>query len=325
VLTQSSKVFLPLSGLALVLGVAYGVTTGDRDGVILLMGLVAVAAFAGVVVNLPRENLVEAPVAADAPAPQLRDVVPARPLRGGLWPVTAALALGLFFAGFVLGPGVTIASLVLGAATVVGWMTAISSDHTGREINLLPLGLPAVGLFAIFSLMFFMSRVLLAVPEQASTAIALLVAVLILASATLVTLRPNVSSRALVAILAVAGVALCGGGVAAAALGPRKVEKPENAPLGTIKVAAKGISFVEKEITLKADHPSEISFRNEDKGTLHNIAIFADAGFTRREFTGDVVMGPTKVDYRFLAPAAGTYYFRCDIHPNMQGKVVVEG
>src|SRR5918997_5318748 len=150
-LTQSSKVFLPLSGLALVLAVAYGISSGNRDGVLLFLGLMVVAAFAGIVVNVHRENLVGRPVPADAGAPELRDVVPVRPVVGGLWPVLGALALTLVLLGFVIGPVPAIAGAALGGAALVGWMTGISADHTGRELSLLPLALPVVGLFAIFS------------------------------------------------------------------------------------------------------------------------------------------------------------------------------
>ena len=103
-LTQASKVFLPLSGLAFLLALAYGIASGNRDGVLLFLGLMVVAAFAGIVVNAHRENLVGQPVPADAGPPELRDVVPLRPLRGGLWPVLGALALTLLLLGFVLGP-----------------------------------------------------------------------------------------------------------------------------------------------------------------------------------------------------------------------------
>lgn len=321
-LTQSSKVFLPLSGLAFVLAVAYGLSTGDRDGVLLFLGLVVVAALTGVAVTGARSNEFAPPAPPDAPT-ELHRVPPVRPLAGGLWPATGSLAFALVLLGFVMGPLLTIAGLVVGVATVVGWMTAISSDHTGRVLDLMPIGIPVVGLFTIFSLMFFLSRVLLAVPEQASTAIALTVAVVILASATLVTLRPSLSRQSLIAILAVAGILLTGGGIAAAAAGPRKVEKPEGVSAGPVKVEAKGLQFLEKEITLKADVPADISFTNKDAAIPHNIAIFSDPEYSKPLYTGDIVPGPITIDYRFTAPPAGTYYFHCDVHSNMQGKLIV--
>ena len=324
-LTQPSKVFLPLSGLALVLAFAYGISSGNRDGVLLLLGLMVVAAFAGVVVNAHRENLVGQPVPADAGAPELRDVVPLRPVVGGLWPVLGAVALTLMLLGFLLGPAPTAAGLALGAAAVVGWMTGISADHTGRELNLLPLALPVVGLFAIFSLMFFMSRVLLAVPEKAATTIALLVAVGILAAAALVTLRPRMSSGSLVGLLAVSGVLMAGGGLVGAAAGQRDLPHAEGPHAATVDVVAKGNQFTKTTLELPAEHPPEIVFDNRDPNVLHNVAIFSDKEFTHREFTGEVFAGPETMRYRFRALEAGTYYFRCDMHPtNMIGEIHVE-
>ena len=324
-LTQASKVFLPLSGLAFVLAVAYGISSGNRDGVLLFLGLMVVAAFAGIVVNAHRENLVGQPVPADAGAPELRDVVPSRPVVGGLWPVLAALALTLVLTGFVLGPVPAVAGLALGAAAVVGWMTGISADHTGREPNLLPLALPVVGLFAIFSLMFFMSRVLLAVSEKAATTIALLVAVAILGAAALVTLRPRLSSGSLVGLLALSGMLMAGGGLVGAAAGQRELPHAAGPHAATVKVVAKGNQFTKKTIELPAEHPPEIVFDNRDPNVLHNVAVFSDAEFTRREFTGEVFAGPETMRYRLRTLPAGTHYFRCDMHPtSMVGEIHVE-
>jgi plastocyanin len=325
VLTQTSKVFLPLSGLAFVLALAYGISIDERDGVLLLLGLVVVAAFTAVAVSGARGSEFVPPVPADAPPPEVHPVTPGRPVSGGLWPALGATALTLALLGFVIGPVMTVAGLVLAVATVVGWMTGVSSDHTGAVHDLLPIGIPVVGLFTIFSLMFFLSRVLLAVPEQASTAIALGAAILILGAASLISLAPRISRQALAAILALAGVVLAGGGIVAAAAGPRAIEKPEGVSAGPVKVAASGLQFLEKEVRVKADLPAEISFDNKDKAIPHNIAVFSDPDFTKRLFTGDIVPGPITVDYRFTAPAAGTYFFHCDVHPNMQGKLLVTG
>ncbi|HEX2192986.1 MAG TPA: cupredoxin domain-containing protein [Acidimicrobiales bacterium] len=324
-LTQASKVFLPLSGLAFLLALAYGISSGNRDGVLLLLGLMVVAAFAGIVVNAHRENLVGQPVPADAGPPELRDVVPVRPVRGGLWPVLGALAFTLLLLGFVLGPVLAAAGLVLGAGAVVGWMTGISGDHTGRELNLLPLALPVVGLIAIFSVMFFMSRVLLAVPEKAATTIALVVAVGILAAAAAVTLRPRVSSNSLVGLLVVSGVLMAGGGIVGAAAGQRELPHAEGPHAATVEIVARGNQFTKKTIELPAGHPPEIIFDNRDANVLHNVAVFSDREFTHREFTGEVFTGPDTVRYRFRQLSPGTHYFRCDMHPtNMIGEIHVE-
>ncbi len=324
-LTQTSKVFLPLSGLALVLAFAYGIASGNRDGTLLLLGLMVIAAFLGVVVNTHRENLVAQPVPADAGPPEMRDVALSRPVLGGLWPVLGALAVTLVLLGFVLGPVPAIAGLVLGAGAVIGWTTGISADHTGRELSLLPLALPVVGLFAIFSVMFFMSRVLLAVSEQASTTIALVVAVAILAVAAVVSLRPRVSSGSLVGVLVVSGILMAGGGIVGAVAGQRDLPHARGPHAATVDLVAKGNAFTKKSIELPAEHPGEIVFDNRDANVLHNVAIFSDPQFTRRLFTGDVFAGPDTMRYRFRALPPGTHYFRCDMHPtNMIGEVHVE-
>lgn len=322
-LTQSSKVYLPLAGVAFVLAMAYGIIAGQRDGVLLFLGLATVAVLTGIAVTGERSDDYAPAVDADAPPPELRRVPPARPLAGGLWPALAAAAFTLVLLGFVVGPICTVAGLVLAVAATVGWMTGVSSDHTGRVLDLLPIGIPVVGLLTIFSLMFFLSRVLLAVNEKASTAVALVAAVTILGGGSVAALRPNLSKRALIAVLAVAGVVLAGGGIVAAAVGPRTIEKPEGVSAGPVKVSAQGLQFLVKEITLKADLPAEISFTNKDPNIPHNVAIYRDAGYTQKVFAGDIVPGPITIDYRFEAPPAGTYFYRCDVHPNMQGKLVV--
>ena len=324
-LSQSSKVFLRLAGLAFVFGLAYGILTGNRDGVLLYLGLSIVTVFAGVAVTSVRENEFAPAAPADAPAPEMHPVAWARPVAGGLWPAMGAAALALVLCGFIVGPVTTVAGLVVGAAAVIGWVTGISEDHTGRHLDLAPLGLPVVGLFTIFGLMFFMSRVLLAVPEHAATITALTVPVVILGAATLLVVRPSLEKRSIMTILAIAGVVLAAGGIGAAAIGPREIHHPEGRAGEPVEVTAQGVQFLEKEIKLHADLPAQISFDNRDPTAMpHNVAIYADEAFTNGLFIGDVIPGQDEIDYNFRAPPTGTYYFRCDIHPAMQGKVIVE-
>ena len=56
----------------------------------------------------------------------------------------------------------------------------------------------------------------------------------------------------------------------------------------------------------------------------HDVAIYTNSSATTTLFKGAVVTGPTTTTYHVPALKAGTYYFRCDIHPTqMTGTFVV--
>ena len=65
-------------------------------------------------------------------------------------------------------------------------------------------------------------------------------------------------------------------------------------------------------------------FENDDAGVQHNVAIYTDASLTTALFQGSLVLGPKTVNYQVQGLQPGTYYFRCDIHPPMNGTFVVQ-
>jgi plastocyanin len=94
----------------------------------------------------------------------------------------------------------------------------------------------------------------------------------------------------------------------------------------TTEVTASGLAFDTNEIDLATGEPTKLTFTNQDAGTSHNIAIYpseSDITPDKALFQGEVVTGPTKVTYDIPALDAGTYYFHCDVHPTMNGSVVV--
>jgi plastocyanin len=97
------------------------------------------------------------------------------------------------------------------------------------------------------------------------------------------------------------------------------------ASAGGITLVAQGIQFDTKELDLPPDQPVTITFDNRDAGTPHNFSIYSDPQKSKTLFQGDQVVGPTTTEYHVPALQPGTYYFQCDVHPTMNGSVVVGG
>lgn len=95
---------------------------------------------------------------------------------------------------------------------------------------------------------------------------------------------------------------------------------------GRVTVVADGTRFTAGRcIRVSADATFTIVFVNRDdaeRGGPHNIAIFPGRDHLMHpEFRGAMVEGPATVEYRVPALQAGSYYFHCDLHPNMSGSV----
>ncbi len=324
--TPTSKVFLPVAGAALLLAAVYKVITGDLLGGVLYLMVGVLAFLLGVMLSTVRENEMAPVVAPDAPPPAVRPVAVAPLPGGGGWPVLAAVALGLVVLGLIQHQGFTWAGLVVGLAGTAGWLARSAAESTGRQVNLLPLGLPVLGLFAIGSVMYFLSRILLAVTETTSWVIALAVAVVIMLVASFAAVRPNVSGRTLAGALAAGSALMIAGGLVAAAQGERHIEKhaeEHGGEAALVQLAAENTTFSRDEITLKADTEVEIRLDNNDRNVQHNITILGQDP-SRPVFRGELVTGVATVTYKFHAPQAGEYSFQCDVHPGqMKGKVKV--
>ncbi|MDQ2942016.1 MAG: cupredoxin domain-containing protein [Chloroflexota bacterium] len=91
---------------------------------------------------------------------------------------------------------------------------------------------------------------------------------------------------------------------------------------GKVAVSADKLKFDATTIKAKAGEAFTITFTNKE-GQPHNVAVYRSKGGDKI-VRGNIISGPDKSD-EISVPAleAGTYYFRCDVHSDMNGSVVV--
>jgi plastocyanin len=129
--------------------------------------------------------------------------------------------------------------------------------------------------------------------------------------------------KRLIATLALATVALAAAACSATnadtgAPGATAAPVDPNAPT----VVAKDLQFVTKDVSVPAGKAFQLTFTNQD-GAPHNVAIYTDSSASTNLFRGEVFSGETRTA-EVPALAAGTYFFRCDVHPDMQGTITAK-
>jgi hypothetical protein len=91
-----------------------------------------------------------------------------------------------------------------------------------------------------------------------------------------------------------------------------------------IQLRASNLLYDKRTLTATANAPVVVRLDNADAGVLHNFALYNNSQASQRIFVGELTTGPRVIDYKFTAPAAGTYFFRCDVHPDtMTGSFAV--
>lgn len=182
------------------------------------------------------------------------------------------------------------------------------------------LGIVAL-LFALF---------LLNLPKEHAPAVALALSINILAATTYAASRPKITGFTAVqlAVLVIYPVLLAvilvnlGVGEPAEAVAdhtaPAAAAEPE-----AVELSAADLEFSTDELTLPADTETTIMLDNQD-AFPHNFSLYENDTLSEDFFVGSNVEAGATIDYEIPALAAGAYYFRCDLHPSMEGRVIVE-
>jgi plastocyanin len=344
--TTGSKFFFGLSAFAFVAAAVYGLfsggdwfgpfvfglkgNVGEQFGYAVLVSLGLIALFLGLVTSAIRDaDPVGGPSEAEAEA---LATAPQASYSG--WPVVSAFAVALIVIGLVLEPLVFIAGLVALAIVIVEWMVQAWSDRaTGdprynRELRnrvMLPFEIPVGTVLVIAALVVPFSRVLLAVSQTGAVVVAIVAASLILLTAILFATRPRIGSAVVSSVLVLGAVVVIGGGIVAAAVGERDFEEHGHEagggePVGEVKeVVARDLAFEPSQIQIGANETFTIELHNEDEGVQHNIHV------EELDAKTEVGTGPSVQRVVLTAEEPGEYVFMCDVHPDMEGQLRVEG
>jgi len=125
-------------------------------------------------------------------------------------------------------------------------------------------------------------------------------------------------SRAVLAgalLLVALAVAACGSaeGVQPASQGP--------VDPNAVKVVASGQQFTTKDVSAPAGKPFQLVFESQT-GDPHDVVIGQDG--SDPVFKSDVFSGPATKTFDVPALTAGTYTFKCEVHPGMAGTLTVK-
>jgi plastocyanin len=98
---------------------------------------------------------------------------------------------------------------------------------------------------------------------------------------------------------------------------------PASVDPNAIQISAKDLKFSTAQLSAPADKAFTIAFDNQE-GAPHNVAIYRDQSASQKVFAQDPFGGPKAVTYQVGPLAAGSYFFRCDVHPDMKGTLTVK-
>lgn len=166
--------------------------------------------------------------------------VPVLPPRGtNYWPAIAAIGIALVVVGLVNVPELFILGLIVIGISALQWTIYAWSDRAtndpfanrnARHQLVYPLDFPLFAIVAIFLFVMAVSRLLLALPEGADTAVFGAVPAVAFVVAIILSFRPDASRNVVAGLTVLGTVVIVALGIYGFAKGPKHVEKHENTP-----------------------------------------------------------------------------------------------
>jgi len=126
-------------------------------------------------------------------------------------------------------------------------------------------------------------------------------------------MKPMRLSLAVVAVVAM--LAACGSPPAS----PGTVDPAD----ADVTITSVDMAFDQTTVTVPAGEAFTLALVNQDS-MQHNVAIYTDSSASEDLFVGEFI-GEGTIVYDVPALEPGEYFFRCDLHPDMVGTLIVEG
>lgn len=200
----------------------------------------------------------------------------------------------------------------------------MSDDDLMRDRLILPIMIPVAALASVLFLALVMSQILLNVTPDIATAIALMTAFNMLVAFSVMAAKPDGGTVQRVVLTGIAVIPLVLGGAAATGLVPLpEADHGGGEEVASVHIAADMLVFDKTELEVPADAEFDLVFDNQE-AQPHNVAILAEQGSTTVLFRGAIITGPEVLTERVDPIPVGTYYFQCDVHPNMAGTVIAD-
>jgi plastocyanin len=97
---------------------------------------------------------------------------------------------------------------------------------------------------------------------------------------------------------------------------------PSSIDSDALTVTARNLAFSTSALSAPAGTPFQIAFENQE-GIPHNVSIYRNESAEEKILVEEPFAGPRVVMYSLPALAPGDYFFRCDVHPDMNGTLTV--
>lgn len=201
------------------------------------------------------------------------------------------------------------------------------ASRSFSERFLIPLAIPIGAGIVIAAIILSVSQILLAVPEDVATPIALCIALIILLGCAYFATARSVSRGIITLGVAVPAIVLFGAGIGAG-IYRQANPKTENKGGAEANAAPKrqittDNKFSQTSYTIAAGQQATIDVENQGSNQ-HNMHVLGVTNPDGSDIKTDLLSPGQKASLTFTITQPGTYKFQCDVHPTeMTGTITV--